>query len=119
MITDLSNKKGEKKRMEEENWKTHKERLHDWIFEADGEFHVKDLMRELEYKDLQSLLDDFNFIARKLKREGKRISVSPVECLHCGYIMNFNSGSIKIPSKCPQCHQERFNLPMIKIENKL
>ena len=99
-------------------WKTSKERLYEWIFKVEGEFQLKEIMRDLEYKDLQALINDFNFVARNLKRNGKRISLTPIECLHCGYTIHFNSGKVKIPSKCPNCHQERLNLPMIKIENK-
>ncbi|MHA1803864.1 MAG: hypothetical protein ACTSU4_04960 [Promethearchaeota archaeon] len=100
-------------------WKTRKEKLLEWFRGVQGKYHLKEIMDALSYPNLQSFIDDFNFIARKIKREGKKISIQPITCLKCGYQQHFNSGKLKIPSKCPQCHEERFTTPMIKIKNKL
>lgn len=105
--------------MKAEEWKTSREKLYDWFSNAEGEFHIKEIMKELEYGDIQSLVKDFNSIVPKLKRKGKGIAIRPSECVECGYVLTLNSGELRIPSKCPKCHQERLDLPMIKIENKL
>ena len=83
--------------------------------ENDGEYHITELMRVLDYTDMNSLIDDFNFVARKLKRNGNKILVKPPTCMACGYIITQTSGKIHVPSKCPNCHEERFELPWIKI----
>lgn len=100
-----------------QEWKTSRERLYDYLFEIEGEYDLKDIMRELEYTNIQSLIKDFNFISRNLKRNGKKISVMPSRCMNCGYVVSLNSGELRIPSKCPKCHEERLGMPMIKIEN--
>lgn len=84
--------------------------------ENQGEFSIKEIMRILEYSDLKSLINDFNFVARKLKRNRNKIYVKPPTCMACGYVVTQTSGELHIPSKCPNCHEERFELPWIKIE---
>jgi len=102
-----------------DNWKTDREKLYGWLTEAEGEFPIKEIMRDLEYTDIQSLVNDFNSLTHKLKRNGKNFLIRPSECLACGYVVKLNSGKLRIPSKCPNCHEERLDLPMIKIENKI
>lgn len=97
--------------------KTNRERLYGWLTKAEGVFRIKEIMKDLEYTDIQSLVNDFNSLAHKLKR--KNFLIRPSECLACGYIVKLNSGKLRIPSKCPSCHEERLDLPMIKIENKI
>jgi predicted Zn-ribbon and HTH transcriptional regulator len=101
-----------------EMWETSRERLFDFLTDGEGEYHVKEIMRILEYKNIEALIDDFNFISRKIKQESKRILIKPPKCLKCGYNVKLNSGELRIPSKCPKCHEERFEMPIIKIENK-
>ncbi len=99
-------------------WKTSREKLFNFLAEGEGEYPIKEIMRALEYKNLESLLNDFNFISRKIKQESKRILIRAPVCLNCGYNVKLNSGELRIPSKCPECHGERFDDPIIKIENK-
>ncbi|MFO7796158.1 MAG: hypothetical protein ACQERB_12075 [Promethearchaeati archaeon] len=101
-----------------EEWQTSREKLYDHLIDSEGEYHIKDIMRDLKYTDINSLIQDFNFILRNLKRNGKKIYVKPPVCMNCGYEFSLNSGEIRIPSKCPKCHEERLTLPMIKIENQ-
>jgi len=101
-----------------QEWQTSREKLYDYLLTLEGEYDLKDIMKELEYTNIQSLLKDFNFISRNLKRNGKKISVRPSRCLNCGYVVSLNSGELRIPSKCPNCHEERLGMPMIKIENQ-
>jgi predicted Zn-ribbon and HTH transcriptional regulator len=89
-------------------WKTSREQLFEMLNENDGEYSIKEIMRILEYTDMNSLINDFNFVVRKLKRNEKRVSVLPPRCLNCGYIVAQNSGELNVPSKCPNCHEERF-----------
>ncbi|MHA1688092.1 MAG: hypothetical protein ACTSUN_01970 [Promethearchaeota archaeon] len=102
-----------------DSWKTRKQKLFEWFRGVQGKYNIKEIIDILSYPNQQSFIDDFNFIARKLKRNGKKISIKPITCLKCGYRLNFNSGKVKIPSKCPNCHEERFTSLMFKIENKL
>lgn len=109
--------RGKLKKMSEK-WETSRERLFDYLTEGEGEYHVKEIMRELKYKNIEVLISDFNFISRKIKQDMKRVLIKAPKCLNCGYNVKLNSGKLRIPSKCPKCHEERFEMPIIKIENK-
>ncbi|MBD3211272.1 MAG: hypothetical protein GF311_01595 [Candidatus Lokiarchaeota archaeon] len=100
-----------------QEWQTTKERLYDYLVDVEGEFDLKELMKELEYTNTQALIEDFNIISHNLKRNGKKISVYPPRCMNCAYVVSLNSGALRIPSKCPNCHEQRFTMPMIKIED--
>ncbi|MHA1196115.1 MAG: transcriptional regulator [Promethearchaeota archaeon] len=103
--------------VEESNWKTHRQKLYEFLENLEGEMKLESLMEQLEYSDKKALIKDLNRIAKNLKRSGKKLLINPPKCKKCGYIFKLKSGSLKVPSKCPQCHEERIEWPTIKVES--
>jgi hypothetical protein len=77
---------------------------------------LKAILRELEYPGKKRLINDIKHIAKTFKHKGLQILVRPASCKACGYQFDQKGLTLKIPSKCPECKEERIKWPSIKIE---
>ena len=75
-------------------------------------------MGELEYESKYSLIEDIQSIAKSVRNEGKVLLVEPPRCYACGYEFEIHEGKMKIPSKCPECKEQRISWPRIKLAPK-
>jgi predicted Zn-ribbon and HTH transcriptional regulator len=97
-------------------WNTRRQKLIKILNEREDVIELKSIMRELEYPNKRTLVEDINDIASTLKSEGKQLLVKPPSCIACGYIFNLKNSKLKIPSKCPNCREERIDWPVIKLK---
>ena len=78
---------------------------------------LKSILKELEYSNKRVLLDDVKHISKTLRNEGKKIKIHPPYCMACGFVFKQNIKTLKIPSKCPKCKEQRISWPSIEIKN--
>ena len=68
----------------------------------------------------QVIVQDFEHIFKTLKNANPKVNIliRPAECLNskCNYIFPSHRKRISDPKKCPECHSERINPQLFKIE---
>ena len=57
---------------------------------------------------------DLEHIRKSVRRMKKKLLVAPAHCVSCDY--QFGSKKVKLPKKCPECHGQRIQARMFKIE---
>ena len=64
------------------------------------------------------IVEDLEHIFKTLKNEPENLLVKPAECLNskCNYIFPAHRNRFSDPKKCPECHSERINPQVFKIE---
>ena len=98
-------------------WETKRQKIIRYLKEQEGIIELKTLLNDLEYNSKASLVKDIRSIKKTLKREGKTMKILPARCLNCGFTFKHRS-RFKIPSKCPECHDERIEWPSIEIRSR-
>ncbi len=58
-------------------------------------------------KEVEEHLDHLH---RSLRREGRRVAVTPAECLACGFVFR-TRGRFAKPGRCPVCRGESLSEP--------
>lgn len=77
---------------------------------------LKLIMKEMEYSSKKNLLNDIESISKSLKNKGLSLIIEPPSCLACNFKFKLKNHMIKIPSKCPNCRQERIDWPSIMLK---
>ena len=72
----------------------------------------------MEYPSKRVLINDIISISKTLKNEGKYLIINPPSCAACGYTFLLKGTTLKIPSKCPKCREERIYWPTIRMKDK-
>lgn len=76
-------------------------------------FTPSEIAYELGVKE-QEVYEHLRHIQRSLLHKGKRLSVTPSECLGCGYIFRKRE-RLNRPGKCPVCKSSRITEPAFSI----
>ncbi len=99
-------------------WRTKRQRILDLLESPgiEGGVDLKTLMVEFEYEHKKYLLDDLERLAGALRREGRKLVMTPPTCLGCGFVFKQAARQFKIPSKCPKCRAERVAWPRVKLK---
>ncbi|MBD3195978.1 MAG: transcriptional regulator [Candidatus Lokiarchaeota archaeon] len=97
-------------------WKTRRQKLLEILEFEEEIFDLHSLMRELEYNSKKAFIKDIEHIALSLRNEEKQILVKPSECRACGFVFPQKGYSLNIPSKCPECKEERIKWPSLKLK---
>lgn len=108
-MADLEDKK---------TWKTRKEMLINLLMNEGAVIDLKTSLREMEYSNKKTLIHDIKSIAMTLKNKGVTLTIYPPRCIACGFIFQQTIKSLKIPSKCPKCREERIEWPSITIKKR-
>ena len=56
-----------------------------------------------------------NHISRSIKRQGKKLIITPAECFGCEYVFEKRKRFTR-PSRCPICKSEHIRNPMYRID---
>lgn len=99
-------------------WETRRQRLIRLLTVQKFEIDLKLIMKEMEYSHKRVLINDIISISKTLKNEGKYLVINPPSCAACGYIFQSKLTSLKIPSKCPKCREQRIYWPTIRMKDK-
>jgi len=97
-------------------WETRRQRLIKVLKTQNILLDLRNIIKELEYPNKRALIEDIKSIAKTLKNEGIQLKINPSSCASCGFIFKQKFDSLKIPSKCPKCKQERINWPSIEVK---
>lgn len=54
-------------------------------------------------------------LRQSLKAEGRRLAITPAECLACGFRFEKRDRMTK-PGRCPDCDSERIDPPLFAVE---
>jgi predicted Zn-ribbon and HTH transcriptional regulator len=54
-------------------------------------------------------------IARSLKSQGKKLAISPAQCMGCGYVFEKRKRFTR-PGRCPICKSEHIKSPLYRIQ---
>ena len=82
-----------------------------------GPSSIKDLAVHFSVS-IKVIETDLSHIQKSLHRDiNKILLVKPAECISCKFIFKSNS-KLRCPKKCPECHSERINPNLFKIEQK-
>ncbi|MCP4763735.1 MAG: hypothetical protein GY870_18330 [archaeon] len=92
------------------SWETRREKIIRLLEESPGlTFDLKSLMIELEYSNKRVFLEDIRSISIKIRNKGQKMEFLPASCSVCDFLFYDKEKKIKIPSKCPKCHNQRIN----------
>ena len=89
-------------------WQTRRQKLMDLFKNNRISTDLRSLMREFEYPNKRILINDVMSITKTLKNKGLLLSISPPSCKVCGYVFQHKKTTLKIPSKCPKCREQRI-----------
>lgn len=68
-------------------------------------------------RSVPAIEEDLDHIRTTLRNDPDyKLLMHPAICSLCGY--QFSTTKVKSPTKCPECHREKINLPHFKIERK-
>ena len=101
---------------ESNTWETRRQKLIRILTDQKATLDLKSILKELEYSSKKALLNDIKHISKTLKNDGKVIKIQPPYCIACGFVFKQNIKTLKIPSKCPKCREQRISWPMIEIK---
>ena len=62
------------------------------------------------------IVEDLEHIFKTLKNEPENLLIKPASCINCDYIFSAKRKKYSDPKKCPECHSERINPQVFKIE---
>jgi len=79
--------------------------------------------KELSARDISSAVGigekevytHLNPISRSIKHQGKKLIITPAECLGCGFVFEKRKRFTR-PSRCPICKSEHIRNPMYRID---
>jgi predicted Zn-ribbon and HTH transcriptional regulator len=98
------------------SWLTRRQKLIKLLKEYRFSIDLGNLMRELEYSNKKILNNDIMSISKTLKNEGLELIISPSLCNNFGFVFKNKKNSLKIPTKCPKCREQRIEWPFIRIK---
>lgn len=61
------------------------------------------------------LAEDLEHVRRSLKHTSDAMVVAPARCRKCDF--EFDTGKLRKPSKCPQCHSTWLTEPQVSIRS--
>ncbi|MFX0070268.1 MAG: transcriptional regulator [Candidatus Hermodarchaeota archaeon] len=96
-------------------WETRRQKIITFIKEMGNPIDLKRILKEFEYRNKKTLINDVLSIAKTIRNEGKKLVVYPASCVACGYVFRQKKSDLKIPSKCPKCREQRIDWPSIQI----
>jgi len=81
-----------------------------------GEFELDALAisQELRIRE-REVYDHLPHVARSVRGQGKRLIITPPECLKCGYVFEGRTRFTK-PGRCPECRETRIQNPTYRVE---
>ncbi len=97
-------------------WETRRQRLIKILKTHKILLDLRSIIKELEYSSKKALIEDIKSVSKTLKYDGIHLRINPSTCASCGFIFKQKIESLKIPSKCPKCKQERINWPSVEIK---
>ena len=62
------------------------------------------------------IAEDLEHIFKSLKKDPEQLLIKPASCLKCEYIFPAHRKRFSDPKKCPECHSERIDPQIFKIE---
>ena len=62
------------------------------------------------------IVEDLEHIFKSLKNEPEQLLIKPASCVKCEYVFPAHRKKFSDPKKCPECHSERINPQVFKIE---
>ena len=101
--------------MPDSQWKTKREQIRELLELPNTQVDLKQLLLQFQYPSKNELLLDLESLFKTLKKEGKKITISPAQCIGCGYLFKNKAEELTIPSKCPKCKSERIQWPKIQL----
>lgn len=63
----------------------------------------------------KAVLEHIPHIQKTLSNERRRLTVTPSECIQCGFLFKKRE-KLKKPGKCPVCRSETITYPLFSIE---
>lgn len=77
------------------------------------EMGVRDISKALGVSE-KDAYDHLEHIRRTVHGQGKRLEMTPCECLSCGYTFR-NRSRLKKPGRCPECRQSHILGAMFRV----
>jgi hypothetical protein len=63
----------------------------------------------------REVYDHLHHIERSLSRQGRKLTVTPYRCLHCGYVFRDRKRWDR-PGRCPRCRQSHISMALFRID---
>jgi len=80
---------------------------------SDNEMSAKEISSAVGIGE-KEVYTHLNHIERSVKRQRKKLIITPAECLGCGYVFEKRK-RFTGPSRCPICKSEHIRNPMYRI----
>ena len=107
VICDLEFRAFERSYIYGETLRTVRQRIIDLL--SEGEMDARALSREISIRE-KEVYDHLTHIARSLAATGKKLEISPAQCLSCSYIFKERQRFTR-PGRCPQCKKSHLLSP--------
>lgn len=62
----------------------------------------------------KDVIDHLGHLERTLRREGRRVEVTPASCLGCGFVFT-KRGRFSAPGRCPSCRDTHIAEPRFSL----
>ena len=78
------------------------------------ELTIRDLSQAVSLME-REIVDHLSHIERSLQRQGKKLMVTPYECITCGFVFDRRTRFTK-PGRCPSCKNSHIQVAQFHIK---